>query len=401
MSRFTTAPVRVLIVTVLACAIPLASLAQATTTLGKKFHIQVPLPPTPVKVNAKLQLVYELHFDNQLSDTVALTRVAVLTVDEEASVLGDFRGAQLSSLVGLTGARPDPMHRREVGPGKSGVVYFWLPLDSAAVPRKLTHRIEFDVIRGNERESALAQGGEFTVRTVPPVALDPPLRGGPWAAVYDPSMERGHRRVQIAVQQRARIPARFAIDWFKVDEDGKVARGDDSKVANWYGYGAEVLAVADSIVADTRDGVPESPSLAGAPANTLENASGNYVVLDLGQGRYAFYEHLKPGSVAVKAGDHVQSGQVIAALGYTGDSTGPHLHFHVSDANSTLAAEGLPYVFGSFDARGAFESIEAFAESKPWLPLPNGTPAARKSELPAANAVVMFRTIEPATAPGR
>ncbi len=35
---------------------------------------------------------------------------------------------------------------------------------------------------------------------------------------------------------------------------------------------------------------------------TLENADGNHVVLDLGDGRYAFYAHLKAGSVVVRAG---------------------------------------------------------------------------------------------------
>ena len=67
------------------------------------------------------------------------------------------------------------------------------------------------------------------------------------------------------------------------------------------------------------------------------------MALDLGRGRFAFYEHLKRGSVAVKAGDRVKSGQVIGRLGNSGSSSiGPHLHFHVADANSPLARKASP-----------------------------------------------------------
>src|SRR3546814_7386768 len=69
--------------------------------------------------------------------------------------------------------------------------------------------------------------------------------------------------------------------------------------------------------------------------------SGNACALDLGDGRHAFYEHLKPGSIRVVPGQRVRRGEVIAELGFTGDSTGPHLHFHVADAPSPLGAEGL------------------------------------------------------------
>ena len=223
--------------------------------------------------------------------------------------------------------------------------------------------------------------------------LASPLRGGPWAAVYDPFMEWGHRRVFYAIDGRARLPARFAIDWVMVDETGQSHDGDESDLANWHGYGAEVLAVADAVVASARDGIAESAVLpdGSRPRNTLENASGNYVALDLGKGHFAFYEHLKPGSLKVKAGDRVRRGQPIAELGSTGDSMGPHLHFHVSDANSNLAAEGLPFVFESFEMLGAYDSIEAFGEGAPWRALPGTASGSRKAELPGANAVVKFQ----------
>jgi murein DD-endopeptidase MepM/ murein hydrolase activator NlpD len=48
------------------------------------------------------------------------------------------------------------------------------------------------------------------------------------------------------------------------------------------------------------------------------------VILALGKGRFAFYAHLKPGSLRVKRGDRVREGEVLALLGNSGSSTGPH-----------------------------------------------------------------------------
>ena len=79
---------------------------------------------------------------------------------------------------------------------------------------------------------------------------------------------------------------------------------------------------------------------------------GNYVVIDIGGGHFAFFAHLKTGSVAVKRGDRVKAGDVIGALGDTGNSDGPHLHFHVMDGPSPLSSNGIPYVFESFTGAG-------------------------------------------------
>jgi murein DD-endopeptidase MepM/ murein hydrolase activator NlpD len=126
----------------------------------------------------------------------------------------------------------------------------------------------------------------------------------------------------------------------------------------------------------------------GARRVPLEQASGNHVTLDLGDGRFAFYEHLQSGSIRVRQGDRVRAGQIIARLGYSGSSSsGPHLHFHVADASSDLGAEGIPFVFTGFDHLGAFSSLEALVRGERW-----GSAAAgeRRHEHPAAMAVLRF-----------
>jgi murein DD-endopeptidase MepM/ murein hydrolase activator NlpD len=115
--------------------------------------------------------------------------------------------------------------------------------------------------------------------------------------------------------------------------------------------------VADATVASVVDGVPENtPQASGEiklalPVSRRTNA-GNQVSLDLGNGQYAFYAHLQPGSLRVRAGDRVRRGQVLGLVGNSGNSVGPHLHFHVGDRDSLNGCEGVPFVFEAFDVVG-------------------------------------------------
>ena len=59
----------------------------------------------------------------------------------------------------------------------------------------------------------------------------------------------------------------------------------------------------------------------------LEGGYGNVVVIDHGYGIKTRFGHL--AKLECKAGDHVKRGQVVAAVGNTGRSTGPHLHYEV------------------------------------------------------------------------
>jgi Peptidase family M23 len=371
----------------------MASWAQARKPLVQSVDIQIPVPPTPVRIAGKRHLAYELHLTNFRTIDVDLTRVEVTDADRKTS-FADYGDLELAARLGRPGAGSEQPHRRRIGSGMRAVLYLWLALDdTVATPARLQHRIEFDAIQPSGREHVVVEAGGPDLPPEPPVILDAPLRGGPWVALYDPSMVGGHRRAIYTIDGRARIPARFAIDWIRLDNDASRTRGDPSRAASWHGYGAEVLAVADAVVDDARDDMPDAESIGASQGPmALEKASGNYVCLDLGMGRHAFYEHLKNGSIRVKAGDRVERGQVIAQLGNTGSSSsGPHLHFHVSDANSTLAAEGLPYVLRSFDVLGAYETIGASESGERWKAAPQGVGGARTMELPAANVVVMFR----------
>jgi murein DD-endopeptidase len=337
------------------------------------LELEVRTSPTPVAVDGTERLVYELHLTNVAAETITVRQVRVLDADR-GTELAAFGPAELDRRIAVPGVAGN---RRTIPPQQRAVAY--LEVSATAAPQAILHRLELS--------SGLAiEGARVSIAPAAPVVLSPPLRGGPWVAIYDPAWERGHRRVFYTVDGRARIPGRHAIDFMKVDARGTLAAGDSDEVSNWRGYGAEVLAVADGEIVATRDGMRESALVSGNGRHEPEAAAGNYIGLDLGRGRYAFYEHLKPGSVRVRPGDRVRRGQVIAALGFTGSATGPHLHFHVADGRTPLGAEGLPFVFREFELLGRYESLAGLGR-EPWTPVGS---ARRVGELPGSNTVVRF-----------
>ena len=319
--------------------------APAVQQVRQGFDLRVPVAPIAVTVADRQRLVYELHLWNLAARPLALARLEIFADDV---LVADLGREDLARRV----RSPLDAPRSEVPSGEHAILYLEIDRDRAR-PALLRHRLTYE--EAGARRSV--EGGAVRSLTAPLPILGPPLRGGPWAAVYEPSLDRGHRRVFYAVDGQARIPGRFAIDWMRPSDPGGAAGG---------AAGAEVLAVADGIVATVRDDTPDSIPGRPKPAAGIGDAAGNYVALDIGDGRFAFYEHLAKG-VRVRPGQRVRRGAVIAQLGATGQADTPHLHFHLADRDSPLGAEGQPYLLRGWRQIGAYRSIHAFGAGEAWV----------------------------------
>ena len=134
-------------------------------------------------------------------------------------IANDISGPQLAERLSRVGAEVEGAERQRIVSGGRTILYLWLPLDSGAAPTRLEHSIELDLLRSSGRERTAIRDVACVVRTEQPIVLDTPLRGGPWVALYDPLMLGGHRTSIYTLNGRARIPARFAIDWVKLADD--------------------------------------------------------------------------------------------------------------------------------------------------------------------------------------
>lgn len=368
---------------IIALALAAASVANTPhPETVQSLDMQIPVAPAPVEIGTEVQLLYELHLTSFAASPITLVELAVLDADT-GEQLAKFNGEVLKTLLD----RPDvgDLPPGALAPATRDVVYLSVPLHGKR-PARLTHRLMLDVpVEGAPHRVILEQAIGIDSSSLP--LIGPPLRRGTWAAIYDPSLKRGHRRVLYAVDGHAHLPGRFAVDWFGVDRSGRMHRNEGKRPSDYLGYGADVVAVADGTVVASRDDVPDPDKITSAVRVPIGDATGNYITLDIGGGRYAFYEHLRRG-LAVRVGDRVRRGQRLGALGMTGQAVAPHLHFHIADAAVPLAAEGRPYRLTGYTVLGGYRSISDLGK-KPWVVLPTALRA--DGTFPAANTVISFR----------
>jgi hypothetical protein len=223
--------------------------------------------------------------------------------------------------------------------------------------------------------------------------IQPPLRGPRWMATNGCCNRiTPHRGVIQAVNGVLRVPERFAIDWIQLDPTNRAFQGDKSKLSNWAYYGSPIYSVADGTVVNLYDGAAEQVPGQKITGLSPDSFGGNMVVVDIGGGAYAFYAHMQRGSLKVKLGDRVKAGQVLGLLGNTGNSTAPHLHFHLMDGPSPLDANGIPYVLTRFSSSGVAPpgDEDTLEEGKPVTINPKWT-GEHVEQLPLDNQIVEFK----------
>ncbi|SFK51132.1 M23 family metallopeptidase [Lysobacter sp. cf310] len=345
--------------------------AQAASTERALAPVEVRTPWAPAPVlggDGRTHLAYELHVTNFYRDTgvLRLRRIAVFA-DDDTRPLANYEGEALTQIV-----QPRPADDAAtsdsvpVAAGMRAIAFLWLtlPADRPA-PRVLRHRLEFVDAKGAVER---VDGARVAVDTKPPITLGPPLRAGLWLAGEGPGNSRSHHWGSlVAANGQVTIPQRYALDVFGLDGNGRALRDGamdltKSKREDWIGYGTEVLAVADGVVRDVRDGAPDHAPLEAQPepeSLTAHGLYGNYVVLQIAPDVFVHYAHLQPGSVAVKTGQKLRRGRVLGRLGQSGNTNGPHLHIHVSNAVTFEGSEGLPFVFEAYRSPGTWTLTDA------------------------------------------
>jgi hypothetical protein len=319
----------------------------------------VPSPPQWYPGDdGRIHLQYELMLTNTVPLAVDVTEVEVEGDGREILTLtGDVLEAALSPLGSETGSSTTMP--------ASAVAVVWLDLSFESrrrLPTQVRHRLTVDVGPGLPVGPTITDVGAIAdVSQRKPVAIAPPLRGGRWIAVGGAAGP--HRRALQAVNGGLHLGQRFAVDFSALlDGQSRSHDGDPDQNASYHNYGQPVLAVGSGTVVEAVDGHPDQIPNQNAPV-PLAEAGGNEVILDLGSGVYAGYGHLEPGSLRVKPGQRVRSGDVLGLLGNSGNSTGPHLHFQLMTDPSFLDADGLPFVIDGFRLDGTVPSLEALLEA--------------------------------------
>lgn len=204
-------------------------------------------------------------------------------------------------------------------------------------------------------DEPVVHGPEVDVDPREAIVIAPPVAGDGWLATSACCAPNVHRDLRLSVDGlRIETAETFAVDWALVKGD-RVYDGEGSRNEEFYDFGAEVLAVADGTVVSVHDGVQESIPFNSEPPETKEGFGGNQVILEIAPGVYAAYGHLQPDTLTVGVGDAVKAGDVLAKLGNTGPSQGPHLHFGLLDKPDLFAGRSLPFVHETFTVVGTVD----------------------------------------------
>ena len=311
-----------------------------------------PVAPIPLPSTNGINLAYELELNDL--DTSAYVPESIDVINPATGNVIYTPDARVFRRTYQPASDPLPTaEERKTGTLKLSTprISIWFKVDENAIPEKLVHRLTLN-------RSALGlppltiTGGEVTVnRKDKPVVIGSPMKGPGWVVMETTEPTTHHFRAPVTMYNKTTVDQRYAQDWFFIDPvTGNAATGNASFARNFTGYGRELYAVADGTVVVARDGVPENEIIYQKIPFAFETGTGNTVVIDIGNGRYAGYCHLVPGSVNVIVGQQVREGDVIGRMGNTGQSDVPHLHFEVVTGRpSVMGAEGYPFVFREFD----------------------------------------------------
>lgn len=369
----------------------------ATAALAQTPHLTpyvvdvLSTPRTANGADGRHHLVYEVRLANPTASEVKLLTIRVVDTDTGQTLL-DLKRNDIAKRFSIGGRRG--AESADLAVGQFGVLFVHVALPATnPVPKTIAHRV-----------TALhVQSGISTTMTVaptpvddrPPVVLGPPLVGTGYLAGDGCCDTIRHVRALLPLNGRFVLAQRFAIDWEQVDAQNRLVSGDTKVLANYTIFGKDVIAVADGTVVAMRNDLPEQVP-GKLPANLpIEEADGNFVVLDIGGGAHVLYAHLQPGSVKVASGAKVRRGDPLGRVGNTGNSQAPHLHLHVMDGPSPLLSNGIPYVIDrytltAFDPAGTADFDNAEATGAPLTLSALSPPIQQGGVLPMDLMVVEF-----------
>ena len=318
--------------------------------------------PAPVRgTDGKTHLAYELVLTDALPLPFQLERVDVRDAATHAviqSVTGATLGADVSAELIHTSQDadvPPPATAAPIAPSSTSVVWLDVTLpDGAAVPERLEHLVAGSVQRPGSPVAAEFVVGTVDVSRQAAPVLSWPVGAGDWYMSDGCCADDTHHRRGLApINGVFMVPQRFAIDFYKLDDQHRAWVGDPEQLTSYASYRQPIVAATAGTVVAAQDGLPNNDQLPKPPPiPSIDKTVGNHVIVQYGLGQYLLYAHMDPGSVKVAIGQKVEKGQQLGLIGTSGNSTVPHLHFQVLTEPTFFPSDGTPFVFDRFELAG-------------------------------------------------
>ncbi|MBO3696820.1 M23 family metallopeptidase [Roseivirga sp. E12] len=139
-----------------------------------------------------------------------------------------------------------------------------------------------------------------------------------------------------------------AFDLVIRDENGRSYKTDGRTNEDYYVFGKDIIAPADGEVVLVVDGVKDNVP---GQMNSIY-VPGNTVIIKTANDEYLFFAHFKQQSIVVKQGQKVKQGELLGLCGNSGNSSEPHLHFHIQNVENMVNATGAKSFFAEIMVNG-------------------------------------------------
>ena len=156
---------------------------------------------------------------------------------------------------------------------------------------------------------------------------------------------------------------KYGFDFLRVDDSGKSHKNEGRQNEDYFAFGKKVVATADGVVTDVIRGVRDNIPGSMNPCSAL----GNTVIIKHRKHEISVLAHFKQGSIQVNVRDNVIRGQVLGLCGNSGNSSEPHIHYHLQNTPIVQDGTGIRCIFSNIVV-GKDDNIET---KKKYSPIKN------------------------------
>lgn len=182
-------------------------------------------------------------------------------------------------------------------------------------------------------------------RNISPLLL--PFKGS-WTVVWGGTTREQNYHVDVPAQ-------RYAFDFVVTDPGGRSFKNAGTSNEDYHAFGKEIIAPCDADVVMVVDGIPDNIP---GKMNTVF-VTGNTVILKTVHNEYLLFAHFKKHSIAVREGQEVKKGTPLGLCGNSGNSSEPHLHFHIQDGIDLGSSMGVACYFENLKVNGSIKKDHA------------------------------------------
>ncbi|RTY92456.1 M23 family metallopeptidase [Flavobacterium sp. GT3R68] len=302
-------------------------------------------------------LNFDFLIENNSNKNLVLNAIEVSVFDENNKLAKrDFLNLYSRESLELVSQKPIASHRSKLLFNPFTVFDIAIPL------KKLHYKFSFCNEDGKEHQVVTVDVSPELYQTKTNLIL--PVKGR--ILVWDGHDTNSHHRRfdytdSLFIKRGTTMNfQRYGYDFVVVDELGTMYTGKPKINLEWYddvadansdylGFGVPIHATGDGIINDVREGVEDNRLMNEAEILKNEKAyGGNYIIIDHQNGEFSWFGHLKQGSITVKKGQKVKQGEIIGAMGASGNSLFPHLHYELRNGDGAKHVEGLPSYFSNY-----------------------------------------------------